>query len=439
MSLGEIIDENISRRKMLTMLGTGALGAALAACGASPASTGPYKGKFVIFSVGVEAQSEPLIKAIQQAHPGVQVVWRTLTSENFTTLFSASVLAHDQIDLMDLNGQDLRRYAVGHQVLDLSNISYKDRFVDDSTKVYTVDDKLWALPRGGISGFTFFFNKKPLQQIGFNKELESYSDLQQIAPELKKIGVAPFVHPGKDIYLWPVWMFWALAQVTKNQAVETTFKTLAGNGKFTDPEYVAALELIYKYAQDGMFIQGVNGLDTDGATVNFTQGKGLFFYTHTGLISTYRSGKYPKLDLDVIPPLLAVDDTTVKRQLPGGYGSALSVYGKIDPSRKDLAMDVINLMTSDTWVKWANQLNADPASCNKSVQASSDPLSEKFAQTCAPNQITYLDWYWPPEITTSFQQNIQTMISGSSNPTGAAQAVQKTMDQVRQDGYTFQS
>ncbi|GLV53996.1 solute-binding protein [Dictyobacter sp. S3.2.2.5] len=439
MSFGRSKDADISRRQMLTLLGAGALGTALAACGTPTASSGPYKGKFVIFSVAVQAQSEPLIKAIEKAHPGVQVVWRTLTSENFTTLFSAAVLAHDQIDLMDLNGQDLRRYAVGHELLDLSSISYKSRFVPDATQVYTVDNKLWALPRGGIGGFTFFYNKKLLQQIGYTKELQTYSDLQEIAPELKKIGVAPFVHPGKDIYLWPVWMFWALAQTTKNQAVETTFKTLSGKGKFTDPEYVAALELIHKYAQDGMFIQGVNGLDTDGATVNFTQGKALFYYTHTGMISTVSTGNYPKLDMDVIPPLLAVSDTTVKRQMPGGYGDALGVYAKIDSSRKQLAMDIANLMTSDTWVKWANQQGADPASCNKNVQASNNPLAIKYAQTCAPNQITYLDWYWPPEITTAFQQNIQTMISGSGNPTSAAQAVQRTMDQVRQDGYTFQS
>ncbi len=439
MSLTKITGEEISRRQMLTLLGTGALGAALAGCGSSTSSGGSYQGKFVVISISNQAQSQPLIKAIQQAHPGVQVVWRTIASESFTTLFSAAVLAHDQIDLMDLNGQDMRRYALGHQLLDLSNISYKDRFVPLAEQTYTIQDKLWALPRGGISGFTFFYNKKSLQQIGATKEPETYSDLLQMAPELKKAGIAPFVHAGKDIYLWPVWMFWAYAQATGNQAVEHTFKTLAGDTKFTDPEYVAALEMIYKYAQDGMFIQGVNGLDTDGATVNFTQGKGAFYYTHSSFIGTYRSGSYSKLDLDLIPPLLAVSDSTVKRQLPGGTGNALGVYAKIDPSRKLLAMDVLDLMTSDQWVKWSNTLNADPASCNKNVQATSDSLALKYAQTCAPNQITYLDWYWPPEITNAFQQNIQTLVAGTNKPEAAAQAIQQVMDGLRQDGYTFQS
>jgi raffinose/stachyose/melibiose transport system substrate-binding protein len=95
-------------------------------------------------------------------------------------------------------------------------------------------------------------------------------------------------------------------------------------------------------------------------------------------------------------------------------------------------------MTSDQWVKWSNTLNADPASCNVNVTASDDPLAVKYAQTCAPNQTTYLDWYWPPEITAAFQKNIQALVAGTSKPDAAAQDIQKTMDGLRQDGYTFQ-
>jgi raffinose/stachyose/melibiose transport system substrate-binding protein len=438
MSFDEITRTEMDRRQMLKLLGTGAMGVALASCGGTPAaSSGPYKGKFVIVSAGDEKQNQPLIKGIEAAFPGVQIVWRGLTSERFTELFTASELAHDQIDIMDLNGQDLRRYAVGNKLVDLDNFPHKDRFVPLALKTYTIKNKLWALARGGISGFTFFYNKKLLAQVGFNQAPQTYDDLLKLAPELKKIGVAPFVHAGKNIYLWPVWQFWAYSQTSNNQSVNNTFKTLAGDMKFTDPEQVAALELIYKYAQDGMFIQSVNNLDSDGAVVNFTQGKGAFFYTHSSFIGTYRKGQYPKLDLDLVPPVLSVSNTNVKREMPGGTGSATCVYSKIAPERQQLAMNILDLMTSDKWSKWASDLNADAASCNKDVQASNDPLAVKYAKECAPIQNTYLDWYWPPEITRAFQENIQSLITGSQKPDTAAQKIQKVMDGLRQDGYTF--
>jgi raffinose/stachyose/melibiose transport system substrate-binding protein len=321
----------------------------------------------------------------------------------------------------------------------MSDFAHKDRFTDTALKTYTIKEKLWALPRGGSSGFPFFYNNKLLQQVGFTKEPTSYDDLKQLAPELKKLGVAPFTHAGKNIYLWPVWFFWAYAQATNNQAVENTFKTLAGDVKFTAPEYVAALEMIYKYAQDGMFIQSVNSLDSDGAAVTFTQSKAAFLYTHSSFISTVRSGSFSKVDLALTSPLLMGSDSSIKRELPGGTGDALGVYAKIDPARKQLATEIADLMTSDKWSKWASDLNADPASCNKNVKASSDPLAVKYAQTCAPNQTTYLDWYWPPEITKAFQENIQSLVTGTGKPDTAAQKIEKVMEGLRQDGYTFES
>jgi raffinose/stachyose/melibiose transport system substrate-binding protein len=431
--------QEIDRRQMLQLLGTGALGAALASCGSTSTSNGPYKGNFVIMSVNDPNQNKQVIQAIEAAHPGVKVVWRNLTSEQFTQLFTAAEVAGDQIDIMDLNGQDLRRYAVGNKMKDLSNLTYKDRFRPLGLKTYTIDNKLWALPRGGISGFTFFYNKQLLNKVGMTSPPQTYDDLKALNQELNKIGVATFVHAGKDIYLWPVWYFWTHAQTSNNQSVENTYQTLAGHKKFTDPESVAALEIIARFAQDGLFIKSVNSLDSNAALLLFTQGKAAFFYTHSSIIGTYRQGSYPKLDLSLIPPVLSVPDTTVKRQMPGGTGDALGIYAKIDSSREQLAYSILDLMTSDKLIKQMNIQNGDPVSCNANVQASNDPLALIYARQCEPNQSIYLDWYWPPEVTTAFQQNIQGIVAGVKTPSQAAQSVQQVLDQLRQSqDYTFQ-
>ena len=450
--------KTLSRRQLLKTVVAGTTGGLLAACGGTPggaavpttvpeaataptapAGTGGYTGKFVIVSAGNAEQNAPLIKGIEEAHPGVTVEWRNMPSERFAELFTAAEVAGDQIDLMDLNGQDLRRYAVGGKLRDLSDIAYKDRFQEIALNTYTISGKLWALPRGGISGFPFFYNKKALAKVGVTTEPTTYDELLALAPKLKEAGIAPFAHAGKNIYLWPVWQFWAHGQTSGNQSVENTFKTLSGEMKFTDPEHVAALEVLHKFAQDGMFIDSVNSLDDDGVWAAFTQGKAAFLYTHSWRIGAYRDGEFPDLDLSLIPPLRFVSDTNVKRQMPGGTGSATCVYAKIAPERAATAMSILDLMTSDTWVKWANDLSKDPASCNKNVQASDDPLALKYAKECAPNQTIYLDWYWPPEITRAFQEQQQALVSLTTTPADAAQAIQKVMDELVADGYTFKT
>jgi ABC-type glycerol-3-phosphate transport system substrate-binding protein len=443
--------DRISRRNVIKGLAAGAAGAALLPAGVGATGrrvpnalafvhqTGDYQGKFVIVSTANPDQNAPLIQAIEAAHAGVKVEWRFLPSERFVELFTASEVAGDQIDLMDLNGQDLRRYAVGGRLKDLSGVAYKDRFQDVALATYTIHGQLWALPRGGISGFTFFYNKKALEKVGVTTEPQTYDELVAMAPALDQAGYAPFVHPGKNIYLWPVWQFWAHAQTSGNKAIENTIATLTGELKFTAPEHVQALEILNKFAQDKLFIKSVNSLERDAAWLLLTQGKAAFFYDHSSRIGSYSVGEFPDLDLGLIQPVRAVPDPNVARQLPGGTGSALGMYAKIAAEREEIAASIMDLMTSDEWVKWSNDLNKDPVSCNKNVQASDDPLALKYARECSPNQITYLDWLWPPEITRAFQENQQAIVAGDKKPDEAAQAIEGVMDQLRKDGYTFEA
>jgi raffinose/stachyose/melibiose transport system substrate-binding protein len=442
--------KKIARREFLKAAGLTVGASLLASCtpAAAPAPTKAaeaaagapaYKGKFVIMSsAGDTKKLEPWLTKMNAAFPGVEFDFRPLSSEKYTELFAASEVAGDQIDLMDLNGQDLRRYATGKKLKDLSNLAYKDRFRQVGLDTYTVQGKLWALPVGGIDGFTFLYNKKLFEKIGA-KEPETYDDLKAVAAELKKIGVAPFAHEGKNIYMWPVWQFWAYGQTSGNKSIENTFKTLAGDMKFTDPEHVAALEILYRFAQDGMFIDGVNSLDSDGAWLSFAQAKAAFFYTHVWRIGFVKDNPSPDLDMSLIAPVRYVSDAAVKRQMPGGTGSAVSIYSKIAPERVDTAMALLDWWSSDESVKFFNELNASPVSTNKNVQASDNPIALKYAKECADNQTTYLDWFWPPEITRSFQEQQQSLVAGSTTPDKAAAEIQKVLDELYKGGYKFEA
>ena len=428
---------SLSRRDVIRTSAVVAGAAALGSRRVPGAAAQSYTGDFVIASVTETAQAADTISAIQAAYPGVNVVWRYLPSERFAELFTASEVAGDQIDLMDMNGQDMRRYALGGRLSDLSEVTFLDRFRPIATDTYTIGETLWALPRGGVSGFTFFHNKAALAKIGVTAVPQTYAELVAMAPDLIQAGVAPFTHSGKNIYLWPVWQFWAHAQTSGNQAVERTFATLAGDAKFTDPDHVQALELLYRYGQDGMFVENVNSLDSDAAWLQFTQGQAAFTYVHSGRIGDYLEGDFPELDLGLSTPLLAVDDTAVKRQLPGGTGNALARYGEIDDTRREVADGIMDIMTSDAVVQAGNILNGDAVSCNVNVTPSTEPLALLYGEQCSPNQITYLDWYWPPEITRAFQENQQALITGDLNPEQAAEAIQSTLDDLYLDGYEF--
>jgi raffinose/stachyose/melibiose transport system substrate-binding protein len=431
----------LSRRDFLKAT-AGAGGAVVAAAtniGSIPVlGQDDYQGKFVIMSAGEATQHENVIAGIEGAFPGIEIEWRSLTSERYTELFAAAEIAGDQIDFMDLNGQDLRRYAVGGRLKDLSNVDYLDRFRPIGLETYTIGGKLWAIPNGGISGFPFFVNKKALDAIGFEGDPESYQELLDMADDLKAAGYAPFTHSGQNIYLWPVWQFWAYAQTSGNRPVEGTWDVLAGNTKFTDVEHLAGLEILQAYTDDGMFIDGVNGMDTPAAELSLTAGSAAFWYHHSSWVGTYRSGDFAELDLSFVNPLRSVEDETVRRQLPGGTGWATGIYSRIAPEREQIAMDILKFVTGDDMVALRNEVFTDAVSTNIGVQPSDDPLAVRYGEISAPNQFVYLDWYWPPEITRVFQEQQQGIVAKTATAGEAAASIQAVLDELYAEGYEFE-
>lgn len=446
--------ESLSRRAFMRAAGVVSAGILLGACQpkvappaeepvvdkaqeatAAPEAAAGYQGTIVVLSCGGVENEMDMIKDIESKHSGVKLDWRNLTSEKYTELFAAADVAGDQIDIMDLNGQDLRRYAVANKLIDLSDLDYLDRFRTVATDTYTMKGKLWAIPRGGIAGWILFFNKKAFEAIGITEPIKTYDELKAAAPALKDKGYDAVTHEGKVLYMWPVWHFILHAQTSKNMSIENTVKTLTGEMKFNDPEYVEALELLNRYARDGMFPEAVLSTDRDGALLALKTGTAAMYHNWPGIIRDYREFEYPELDLDLMPPLEVVPGA--KRECPGGTGRALCLYRNIAKERIGVAYDIINIMTTDQWVGKMNELSDDVVSCNKNVKPSDDPLAIKYANECAALQIVYEDWVWPPEITRSFQENEQAVVAGTKMPQEAADANQKVLEELFDEGYEF--
>ena len=128
----------------------------------------------------------------------------------------------------------------------------------------------------------------------------------------------------------------------------------------------------------------------------------------------------------------------VRRQLPGGTGLATGIYSRIAPEREQIAFDILEFMTSDGMVAVRNAITSDAVSTNINVQPSADPLAVRYAEVSAPNQFVYLDWYWPPEITRSFQEQQQGIVAKTVTASEAAENIQSVLDELYAEGYEFE-
>ena len=72
----------------------------------------------------------------------------------------------------------------------------------------------------------------------------------------------------------------------------------------------------------------------------------------------------------------------------------------------------------------------------EAVPGSSDEVAKKV-QGFGPLTVPFLDWYWPPEITTSFQENLQAGVLGQKTAEEAGKDIQATWEKVQAAGFKF--
>jgi raffinose/stachyose/melibiose transport system substrate-binding protein len=378
-----------------------------------------------------------LLNDFQTMNPGVKINYQYFTSEQFVALFTAAQQSGQEIDVLLLNGQDTRRYALAGDLLPLDSVSYKNRFEKLAIDTYTINGHLWGVPIGGTGGFNIMTNMYLLKQVGASYP-KTYADLVAVGKKLQKIGVNAFTHPGKDIYLWPVWFFTTYAQVTNNQSLQKTFATLEGKAKFTDPEVVQALNLIFQFSKDGLFSPDVLSLDTNGAEHEFLSGRAVFSMGDYGYSSTLATQKVPNMTLAAYDMPLLVSNMSTKSQFPGGPGAPLCLYSKIPAAHKPAAMALLNFLSTNASNKYLVVDGQGTLGVNNGVTGSSTPVAMEEAKLL-PNMTVYLDWFWPPEITHAFQEGIQAGIAGSQNATQVAQSIQSEFDKLVAGGYKFAS
>jgi raffinose/stachyose/melibiose transport system substrate-binding protein len=426
----------ISRRSVLA---TTAAAAALAAVPRIAAAADlKFKGELSIAGLLRTPPDQAwaqLIKDFAAAHPGITVKDTQYPSETFVALFTAQQAAGKSADILALNGQDLRRYATNGTLLQLDGAGIDlSRFRQAALSTTQINGKTYGLPTNSLSGFPLFFNRKVLEEAGMDPP-KSYDDFLALRDKLKPMGIKVFTHDGKVIYLWPVWFFTTFAQTSGNKGAERTVEILTGKAKFTDPDVVQALDLVFKFGKDGLVPREVLSMDTPQALADFSAGHAAFWMHHESVVNQINQDKPAGLDLDVMlmPKLV---DADVKSNYPGGPGAVVGVNAKSDPDRQAAALAFIDFVTTDAADEAEIKFGAGTVPVNTGVKPIGGGVVEKLV-SLSPNLVTYLDWNWPPEITHSFQESIQGGIAGQISAADAAASAQKTLDRLVANGYKF--
>jgi raffinose/stachyose/melibiose transport system substrate-binding protein len=410
----------------------------LAACGGSSGSSSGDTKTLVVYSADpANAKTYQTVLDKFGTANGVTVKLISYPSADFLKNFASAVQGRTQADVLLANGQDVRYLKSKDLLADVSGLVNPATLVPAAVTPFTIDGKQYAWGTGTLSTCTFVYNTALFEKYQLTVP-KTFDDLRADAAKLKGTGVSLISVPGQNIYLWPIWVMATLQQTTGDKPSEVTVQTLqTGNPPFTDPVYVQAFDALGRLGKDGAFATGFNGVTEDAAVAAFVQQKAAMFYGGSWDISTIAQ-QGSKLDLKAIPFPTFVPG--VKSKPTGGVGIAAGVYGHVAPQRKDLARKLVAYMAS---TDVDNQLvagNTGALSLPAAVgvkSGTSSPLQTQLINDYVPQTFTFLDWYWPKEVTSAFQNGIQAVVAGRQTPEQAAKAVQDAFDQAKQGGWSY--
>jgi raffinose/stachyose/melibiose transport system substrate-binding protein len=398
-----------------------------AACSPSTSDDQAGSTRLTVWSWRTEdvAAYNKIFAEFTRQHPEITVEFKAYKNTEYNTIL--------QTGLSESGGPDvaqLRTYGQLQPFVESGGLLPLDGKVDLSGFQPAVlasakgkkDGKLYGVP-AAVQTMQVFYNKKIFADQGLSVPT-TWPGLIAAAQKLQAAGVTPFATTGKDSWMLPI--LHDTFAATRYGGSQFEARLLAGKTKFTDPAYVASLQVV-KSLQPY--------LPKDVVGVSYTDSQLLFLNEKAAMFpgGSFELGFFTKQNPDLQvgtfaapPPPGAVLGAPVT---PGWADMSFGVNAK-SPHQQE-ALELVSWMASkDFGQRFTDELKQ--ISPVPGVSAS-DPLLAEMRRAYDRSPAPYLllvDFrYGQPTGTDLMGEGIQQLLLGKTDAAGVAGSVQKGISQ----------
>lgn len=295
-------------KKIMALLLTAALGVSLIGCGGGKADTAKKpeaaetestqkteetadkesveeQVEITITHFNIEEQREAtadydgfytMLEEWQAQHPNVKITQSVLETSDYETKIQAQAAVNDMPDLFCVKGSWFKNFVSSDLLAPLDDAinayDKKDAFRSGVFDAATVDGQIYALPVQFSVTSLVYYNEAMWKEIGYDAFPDNWDDIYAAIDKFNEKGIAPFAFGNSA--KWPAESCVLSALGDRYTGTEWTQNIIANNGKskFTDSEFVSALEHLQKMAQAGAFNADFNTASTGQAAELYNTG-----------------------------------------------------------------------------------------------------------------------------------------------------------------------
>lgn len=401
----------------------GLLVTGLAVAGCAPAAS---SGDDIVLSVwSWQASSAPKWEAVfdiyEESHAGVTIEFEGYQPTEYNQILATGLEGSDGPDIAML-----RAYGGAQSAIRSEQIVPIDDTVDGLDQFEpTVLRAAQGADDGATYGVPFayqtmqmFYNKTMFDEHGWEEPTtwDEFIDLQE---EILDAGITPMALGAREDWVLP--MFADIVGAARYGGAEFEERVLSGETDFTDPDYVASLEIVQEMQQ--YLDKDVNAIAVTDATLQFTSDQAAQWPGGSYDLPTFRSSA-PETEWGVyeVPP--APDAVLDHAVTPGYADGSFGINASSD--QLEAATDLLNWMTTAEF----GQAVADEVEQFSALPGVtySDPLMQEMNEQYEANPAPYLllvDFrYGDPAGTAVLGPDIQAMFLGEKQPEDLAESLQ---------------
>lgn len=286
------------------------------------------------------------LEAFQEAHPNVKFEIETLSASDMASKVLTLAAADELPDIFLLKGQMAESFAKNGYAMDLTdflndNPEWVSGFRDGVFSNFEIDGGTYAIPYT-VTNTLIVYNTDLFEQAGIEEFPTTWDGLIETCNQLNAAGITPIVLGNSS--LWPAES--VIMSILGNRCTgDEWYESLRNNtgSKFTDDEFVLALQSLYDLAAAGAFNSDVNSIDPDAQRAAFMNGQAAMMFEGSWGI--------PILDANMDETMkssvkLAVMPTVEGGKgepgvITGGSGWGFAVNAKLDESKRELVEEFL--------------------------------------------------------------------------------------------------
>ncbi|MBD7956262.1 extracellular solute-binding protein [Microbacterium sp. Sa4CUA7] len=373
----------------------------------------------------VEAYNS-IFDVFEEEHPGITVEFEAFQNTEYNQILTTGLAGSDGPDV-----PMVRAYGQLQPNIEAGQLEPIDGEVDGLDEIAEsvlagakgkADGKTYAVPLA-TQTLQMFYNKAIFEEQGLEVPT-TWDEFIAVNEALASAGITPMALGAKDDWILPI--FADIVGSTRYGGAEFEQKVLAGETDFTDPDYVASLEIITELQP--YLTPDVVGVGYTDSQIQFTSGQAAQFPGGSFEIATFRN-QAPDLEFgsyQVPLPEGAVLDAPVS---PAYADGNFAVNAKSE--NKEAAFELLNWLATPEFGQLVadelNQFSAIPG-----VTYSDEVMQEawdNYEQGQAPYLLLVDFRYGEPLGTAVLGTEIQRMFLGETDAAGAAATLQTGISQ----------